>query len=57
MDSDGIKQQYDFYILKPVIHPIVIQRAEGVSVYDVSGRGYVDFTAGFGGVRRISPRI
>ena len=48
MNSEGIKSQYNSYILKPVIHPIVVQRAKGVSVYDVSGRGYVDFTAGFG---------
>jgi len=48
MHSDGVKRQYNSYILKPIIHPIVVQKAEGVRVFDASGRGYLDMTAGFG---------
>lgn len=48
MRSDGVKQQYNSYILKPIIHPIVVQKAGGVRVFDASGRGYLDMTAGFG---------
>jgi len=48
MSRDNVKQRYDSYLLKPVIHPIVVKKAEGVKVFDASGRGYVDLTAGFG---------
>jgi 4-aminobutyrate aminotransferase/(S)-3-amino-2-methylpropionate transaminase len=47
-DRRKIEELYDAHILKQVIHPIVVERAVGVSVLDTSGKSYLDFTAGFG---------
>ena len=34
--------------MKEMTHPIVIERSKGVSLWDIDGNEYIDFTCGFG---------
>lgn len=43
-----VEEKYDSYLLKSVIHPIVVKGGKGVRLFDASGKEYLDFTAGFG---------
>jgi len=45
---EEVRRRYHDHLLKPVIHPIIVRRAQGVTVFDSTGKAYLDFTAGFG---------
>jgi len=48
MDLNGIKKQYENFILKPVVNKIAIRKGKGVRLIDTSGKEYLDFTTGGG---------
>jgi 4-aminobutyrate aminotransferase-like enzyme len=48
MNPLKVKNNYEQFILKPVVNRIVIQKGKGVKLFDASGKEYFDFTSGGG---------
>jgi alanine-glyoxylate transaminase/(R)-3-amino-2-methylpropionate-pyruvate transaminase len=52
--SDAIRRKHDEFIAAPLTyyqHPLVVERARGLTIVDVDGREYLDF---FGGILTVS---